>query len=417
MAASAVFGAFLFPVFPDFPSWILLVVIGSVATVGFARLRGLRERSAAVAAESARLRFVIEHVSDWIFLLDGDGRIDYANSTACQALGYEAGDLAGRSVEELEADPEAGALRDLTGRCRNGAVAPVEIVFRRRDQSRVSAEVGCTAISAGGTVVIHLAARDITVRKQLDQKVREARQWESLGALTGGLAHDFNNLLTSVMGNASLAREILSGDREAIALLEGVEQAGERCAGLIHLMLATSGYRPRTGERLRVDELVHSTIQGQALPPGVSVRVEAESCELESDRATMETLLNGLIANATESYGADSGEVTVSVKVSDAPRLGQASFEEGKVGPGPYLGIVVEDRGCGMTDEVAERAFNPFYSTKFTGRGLGLPAVRGIVRAHSGVLWMRTRPGGGTRVEVWLPTASYHLGAQFKTHV
>jgi signal transduction histidine kinase len=218
------------------------------------------------------------------------------------------------------------------------------------------------------------------------------------------------------MGNASLAREMLAEDREAMGLLAGVEQAGERCAGLIHLMLATSGYRPRIVEKVRVDRLLQQAIANRTLPQGVRIRAEAEACEIESDHATIETLLDGLIVNAAESYTA-GGEVTVTVRIGPVPKLGKASFEEGKVGPGTYLGIVVEDHGCGMTGDVAERAFNPFFTTKFTGRGLGLPAVRGIVRAHSGVLWMRTKPGEGTRIEVWLPVSSYHLSASTTAHV
>jgi len=417
VAAAGLFGASVFPVFPGAASWVLLAAFGSILIVGFARLRGFRDRSAAIAAESARLRFVIEHVSDWIFLLDEDRKIEYVNRTACEALGFETADLLGRPLEEFEAETPNAALPALLGLCRDGVVPPAEVVLRRGDGSPVTAEVSCSAIQTQKRLVIHVAARDITERKQLDRKLREARQWESLGALSGGLAHDFNNLLTSIMGNASLVRDIVAVDREALALLEGVEQAGERCAGLIRLMLATSGHRPSALEKVRVDELLRETLAAKPLPKGVSVRVESEACEFESYRATMQTLLNGLLANAAEAYGESGGEVAVSVRLGELPRLGQASFEEGKAGPGPYLGVVVEDRGCGMSCDVAERAFNPFFTTKFTGRGLGLPAVRGIVRAHSGILWMRTGPGEGTRVEVWLPAAGYHLSAPLQTHL
>jgi PAS domain S-box-containing protein len=417
MVAAGLFGAFVFPVFPGAASWVLLGALGSILVVGFARLRGFRDRSAAVAAESARLRLVIEHVSDWIFLLDESRKIEYVNRTACRALGFESTELLGRPLEELEAETQNAALPSLVEQCRDGTVTPAEIVLRRGDGSQVTAEVSCSAIRTRETLVIHVAARDVTERKQIDRKLREARQWESLGALSGGLAHDFNNLLTSIMGNAALAREIVAVDREAVTLLEGVEHAGERCASLIHLMLATSGYRSAARETVRVDELLRETIAARPFPKGVSVRVDSEACEFESDRATMLTLLNGLLANAAESYGESGGEVAVCVRLGELPRLGQASFEEGKARPGKYLGVVVEDQGCGMAGDVAERAFNPFFTTKFTGRGLGLPAVRGIVRAHSGILWMRTKPGEGTRVEVWLPAASYHLSAPLPTHV
>lgn len=86
-----------------------------------------------------------------------------------------------------------------------------------------------------------------------------------------------------------------------------------------------------------------------------------------------------------------------------APRNSDVSFSEGDAGPGECLGIIVEDAGCGMPPEVLARAFDPFFSTKFPGRGLGLPAVRGLVRAYSGKLLLETAQGRGTRVEVWLP--------------
>jgi two-component system cell cycle sensor histidine kinase/response regulator CckA len=415
IVGAALFGLFINPVYPAPGSWVALAGLGSVLTYSFARLRNLRNRTAMVAEESARLRFVMERVSDWIFLVDDNGKIQYVNQTACEQLNYSADQLIGMSIDELEGEPGNAAISGLAARSRDGAVPPAEIIFHRPNGSPVTAEVSCTAIRTGDSGVVHVAARNITERKQLDQKLREAIQWESLGALTGGVAHDFNNLLTAIMGNASLAREMISPKDPAAPLLGAVEKAGERCAELIRLMLAASGYRPRTIGTLRVDEMAHEAVK--ALPPGVRIDVQAETCEFVSDRATIDTLLRGLIANAVESYGDGPGEVSVRVRLGPVPRLGEASFAEGEPGTGTYLGIIVEDRGCGMPGEVVERAFNPFFTTKFTGRGLGLSAVRGIVRAHAGILWMKTQPGAGTRVEVWLPAAGYHQSAQISAHV
>lgn len=408
IGGSAVFGALIFPVRPTPASWIALVVFGSAFAIGFAVLRDQRRLSDAIAQESARLRFVVEHVSDWIFMVDGNGRISYANRAACEQTGYTLNQLRGRPLPTLEADPQTQVLSKLVSECGKGPVMPTEAVFSKAGGSKVIAEVSCTSIPVISGRVIHVAARDITERKQLDQKLREARQWESLGALTGGLAHDFNNLLTAIMGNASLARELVAANPDAVELLLSVERAGDRCAELIRLMLATSGYRPRHTERIRVDRLAEDAIAARETPSGVRIVLRSEPCELQSDGATVRTLLSGLIENATESYGNACGEVTVTVLTARAPHLEAGSFQEGEPRDGLYVGIAVEDKGCGMTREVVERAFNPFFTTKFTGRGLGLPAVRGIVRAHSGILWMRTAPNEGTRVEVWLPAAGYH---------
>jgi signal transduction histidine kinase len=214
------------------------------------------------------------------------------------------------------------------------------------------------------------------------------------------------------MGNASLAREMLLPQDPVAPLIGAVEESGERCAELIRMMLATSGYRPRGIATLRVDEMARGIASSAKTPTyGVRIDVRAEPCTFESDRGTIDTLLRGLISNAIESYGGAPGDVTVTVGIAQAPEPGGKSFEEGLARDGDYLCIAVEDRGCGMSPEIVERAFNPFFSTKFTGRGLGLPAVRGIVRAHDGLLRMQTRPGAGTRVEVWLPIESYHQSA------
>jgi len=403
MLGAGFFGLFVLTEVPATANWIVLVVLGGICTYGFARLRNLRDRTAALAEESATLRFVMERVSDWLFLVDEKGCIRYANQSACAQLRFTPEELLDRPVAELEAESQSGALAELVEQSRNGGAAPAEIVLKRSDGSQVAAEVSCTAIRTGGSLLVHVAARDITDRKQLDQKLREALQWESLGALTGGLAHDFNNLLTAILGNASLVREMLQPNDPAAPLLGAVESAGERCAELIRLMLATSGYRSRNLTTLSLDRIAHEAAAARGLPQTVDVEVKAEACAFFSDYATIDTLLRALITNAAESYGTGPGKVAVSVHSGLLPSLEKGSFQEGEPLGGDYVGIVVEDQGCGMTRDVVERAFNPFFTTKFTGRGLGLPAVRGIVRAHGGVLWMNTKSGEGTRVEVWLP--------------
>jgi two-component system cell cycle sensor histidine kinase/response regulator CckA len=171
------------------------------------------------------------------------------------------------------------------------------------------------------------------------------------------------------------------------------------------MMLATSGYRPRYNERLQIDQMLDWMLANRQLPPNIRISREVQSAPFHGDRRSLDTLLWSLISNAAEAYGEDEGVVRVSIRYGTPPPAERASFEEGDAGPGECLGIIVEDRGCGIDPIVLERVFDPFFSTKFTGRGLGLPAVRGIVRAYSGRLLLLTTAGQGTRVEVWLPPA------------
>jgi PAS domain S-box-containing protein len=407
----AVFASFISPYPPAPENWIALAVIGPLFSTGFAHLRYIRERNLATARELARFKFIGDHASDWILLLGESGNIRYVNLRAAMDLGWSGDALTGTHIESVAPGTQHKTLRMAIELARAGTPKPFEIAFERRDGSITLMEVVCTAVRTGEEQVIYAAARDINERRQIEKKLLEIRHWESLGALAGGLAHDFNNLLTSILGNASLAHDIVSADHETAPMLEGIISATERSADLVRLLLATAGYRSRFSEQLRLDQLLDWTLAHQKLPENVSVArdvaKEAETVPFLGDRRSFETLLCSLISNAAEAYGKERGQVRVAIRSGRAPALARdtraARFEEGDPGPGECIGIVVEDRGSGMSPEVLNRAFDPFFSTRFTGRGLGLPAVRGIVRAYSGKLLLETAPGEGTRVEVWLP--------------
>jgi PAS domain S-box-containing protein len=402
MAGGALFSFALFPQFPTFGNWIILAALGPLLATGFAYMREIHETSRSAAAESARLRYISDHVSDWIFLTGESGVIQFANATACRELGFSTEQLAGRTIESLTPEWQRADVRDLLAQSAKGKALRSEIVFERRDGSMAHVEVGCTAVRANGEMIVHFAARDITERRQLEKTLRDARQWESMRVLAGGVAHDFNNLLTSIMGNAALARQALTGNAAA-GLLADVERAGERAAELVRMMLATAGYRPSYNAWLRMDRLLDGVLESHPIPEHIRLSGNVPAFLFSGDRQSLEILLWSLIANAAESYGESPGEVTVCICSGAASPGPKENFEEGEVGQQQCLHIAVEDHGCGMTQEVLEKAFDPFFTTKFTGRGLGLPAVRGIVRSYSGRLGLKTAPGEGTRVEVWLP--------------
>jgi PAS domain S-box-containing protein len=403
---TAIFVSLFFSNTPGPVNWVALAILGPLLAMGFAHVRYIRQRGIATARELERFKFIGDHASDWILLLDALGSISYANHMACAGLGWTDQQLKGRRIESLVPEWQGPDLTALLGETRSGMSRPIEVTFERADKSLVLTELGCTAIHTQGDQVIYAVARDITERKKIDQKLQEVRRWESLGVLAGGLAHDLNNLLTSILGNAFLVREHLVPDHVTGPLLDGIVVAGERSADLIRMLLATSGYRPRYNEQLELDQILDGMLASRSLPSNIRLSRETDGAAFTGDRRSFDTLLWSLISNAADAYGKDDGEVRVTIRAGIAPETGRASFEEGDAAPGEGLGIVVEDRGAGMGPEVLARAFDPFFSTKFTGRGLGLPAVRGIVRAYSGKLCLQTATGKGTRVEVWLPFAN-----------
>lgn len=406
----AFFAVFLFPEPPAPPSWIALAILGPLSATGFAHLRLLRDEHQAAAKDLASFKFIGDHASDWILLLDATGSIRYANLQACSELGWTGQELLGRNLETFVMEMERATLNTLLEAAKSGAARPVELTFLRRDKPPAIIELSCTGVRSGEDQVFHVAARDIGERKRIEDRLREVRRWESLGALAGGLAHDFNNLLTSILGYATLAKDSLPREHEANLMLDNIIMAGERSAELVRMLLATSGYRPRYNELLQMDRLLDWLLLNRPLSPDITVSRQVESLRYAGDRRSLETLLWSLIANAAESYGDEKGEVRVTIRTGRPSAAGKISFEEGDLEPGECLGIIVEDSGCGMSQDVLDRAFDPFFSTKFHGRGLGLPAVRGIVRAYSGKLLLDTTPGGGTRVEAWLPQSGQTTG-------
>jgi CheY-like chemotaxis protein len=240
-------------------------------------------------------------------------------------------------------------------------------------------------------------------RRQLEEQLRQAQKLESLGLLAGGVAHDFNNLLTGILGNASLVLEILSPPEPERSMLEDVVRASERAAELTRQLLAYAGKGKFVVHPVHMSEIVReiSQLVRSSIPRQVELRMDlpAELPLVEADPSQMQQLVMNLVINAAEAIGDRVGLVEVTTSV-----LRPAD------GKGVLVCLRVHDTGCGMDESTKSQIFDPFYTTKFTGRGLGLAAVQGIVRSHNGSIEVKSRPGQGSTFEVLLPAMERYAG-------
>ncbi|GAB4439623.1 MAG: hypothetical protein OHK0015_34650 [Chloroflexi bacterium OHK40] len=250
-------------------------------------------------------------------------------------------------------------------------------------------------------------------RLALERKLLDAQHLESLGLMAGGIAHDFNNILTSVLGHAELALLSASPDEAARQSLHHVVAGSLRAAELTRQILAYAGkgrflVQPQDLNQIVTDtgELLRSTL---AVPERLSLSLATGLPPVAGDAAQLRQMLAGLIANADEALGPERPDGHISVETAEE-QLSAEDLDALLLGagrrPGRYVRLSVVDNGPGMDDETIRRAFDPFFSTKFMGRGLGLAAVHGIVRAHSGALRVESAPGQGTRFQIWLPATS-----------
>ena len=264
---------------------------------------------------------------------------------------------------------------------------------------------------------------DITARKRLEveranmqRKLLDVQRLESLGVLAGGIAHDFNNLLTGVLGNASVALMDLPETHPARGRVEALSTAARRAADLANQMLAYSG-RGHFDVR-RIDISAHiSEILGlleSTLPKKVQLRLELaeELPPVEADPSQLQQVFMNLVLNGAEAIGDNAGTVIVSTSTQHVDAAYAARLlTTDTLAAGRYVVFEVHDSGCGMDSETRERIFDPFFSTKVSGRGLGLAAVHGIVRGHRGAVNVYSAPGDGTTFKVLLPAVDGPISA------
>jgi PAS domain S-box-containing protein len=268
----------------------------------------------------------------------------------------------------------------------------------------------------GAVVSISGACVDVTEAKQaavdaerLRDELERARRLESLGLLAGGLAHDFNNLLVGIRGNTELAIRSVGSDSPARRALELVVQATDRTAELTGQLLAAAGRSRLAPEPLDINAVASESVAllRTRLGQGVEVAFELAqpSVRTRADGGQTRQAVSNLLTNASDALaGRAGGRITVRTGVQ---RLSRADFDDPafkvRSAPGDYVYVEVADNGCGMDERAMARIFDPFYSTKAAGRGLGLSLVMMTVRRHEGAIRIDSRPGGGTVCRLLLP--------------
>jgi two-component system, cell cycle sensor histidine kinase and response regulator CckA len=248
---------------------------------------------------------------------------------------------------------------------------------------------------------------DVTELKRAEQRLRESQKLESLGLLAGGVAHDFNNLLVGVVGNASLAQDMLPPDHPVSELVSGVLKAGEQAAHLTRQMLAYSGKGKFVVEPLNLSAVIPEMIG--LVRPSISKKItlhldlDEGLPSIAADRGQVQQVFMNLTLNAAEAIGSHEGLIAVRTGVEEVDDRFKRLHPETALAAGKYVFLEVRDTGCGMDEATRAKIFDPFFSTKFIGRGLGLAAVDGIMRGHKGSIAVTSVPGQGSCFTVLLP--------------
>ena len=356
------------------------------------------EEKFSVAFRSSPSAISISSLEDGRFIDVNESLLDMMGYDRCQIIDHTVGEL-GLWAEEESYD----GLIQLFG--EKGAIRDYEYAFRRQ-----SGELGLGLLSAeiidlAGESCMLAIAIDITERNRLQTQLLQAQKLEAVGRFAGGVAHDFNNLLTAIIGNAELF--LMRADAETFGHkeVEVIRRAAARAAELTGQLLILSRRQIMEPEALNLNDVI--TGMSGMLPRLVGERVghdlllDPDLKLVKADLAQTEQIVLNLVVNASEAMP-DGGKLTIATE--------NAVLDEGQlypeVEPGDYVRLSVSDTGVGMSPAVEEHIWEPFFTTKADGTGLGLATVYGAVKQLGGNVATRTEEGAGTTFEIYLPVAA-----------
>jgi PAS domain S-box-containing protein len=385
--------------------------------VGFAKItRDITERKAArddLRRSEEQFRLLVQGIIDYaIYMLDPSGRVTSWNSGAQHLKGYVANEFLGEPVSRvyIEEDRQTGIPeRALETAAREGRFA-FEGWRVRKDGSRFLADVVLDAIhdEAGDLIGFAKITRDMTERQKVQEELEASRsrlhqsqKMEMIGQLTGGIAHDFNNLLSVILGNLDLCLKRAPDDGRLRRLLTNSIEAAKRGAALTQRMLAFARRQELKSEAVDVGDLVRGMSDLLERSLGSTIQVDTNfPLRLEPvlvDGNQLELAILNLVINARDAM--PNGR-KITIAASQVPHdIGGLGHE--------CICLSVTDTGEGMDDETLAKAVEPFFTTKGIGRGtgLGLSMIHGFANQSNGRLILKSRPGEGTRAELWLPVA------------
>lgn len=358
---------------------------------------------------------LIEGIRDCaIFMLDSSGNIISWNPGAERIKGYSTAEIVGRHFSEFYTpeDRHAGVpARALNTAERTGKFEG-EGWRVRKDGTKFWASVLIDALRTpeGDLICFAKITRDMTERRLMQEQLNQSQKMEAIGQLTGGVAHDFNNLLTVVLGNLdSLSQELPADQARWRRRVDHAMRAAERAASLTQQLLAFARRQPLRPKPVEINKLLAgwTDLIRRTLPENVNIRrIEDDAAGMaEVDANQLENALLNLVVNARDAM---PGGGTLTIQTASLRLTEDDTRLLPDLKPGNYVVIYVTDTGAGMTQEVLDRALDPFFTTKPLGQGtgLGLSQVFGFVKQSGGHLKMYSRPGHGTTVKIYLPQMS-----------
>lgn len=384
-----------------------------------------RQAQEALRKSEEQYRILIENIPDILYRTDTKGTILFISPSCEDISGYTVEEAIGRQMTELFYIEPEQRKKFMEIIIENGHVNNYEEKLKRRDGSFWWASTNAHFFKdADGNIAgIEGVFRDVTVKKNLENELRQAQKMESIGTLTGGIAHDFNNILNIMIGNAELAIDDISQSNPAYYKMQSIIMAGHKASGIVKQLLSFS--RKTDMEFIPIDivpiiresvTLLHSTIPASTkiianIPQNLQATVLGHHTQIHQ-------IIINLCVNASQAMEDMSGTIEIAVEKvtihsNDYLESGvhyidgviEYAGTSGHIVNGDYVKITVTDTGTGISADIIDKIFDPYFTTKDVdkGTGMGLAVVLGIVKNHNGAIKVQSSPSKGTTFSILLP--------------
>ncbi len=368
----------------------------------------LKERQ--ITAEKERLLVTLRSIGDAVLVTDKDGKIVLMNSMAEMLTGWQQKEAAGRSIGDVLIIKTGDTVQPFfpsAGYKHSDASHQAErdkniiLIDRSGNQRQVIYTANSIAQEDSTVLGMVFVVRDITERVRMEQEIVKAQQLESLGLLAGGIAHDFNNMLTGILGYVNLVQLNAQGNDLLVKYLDLAEKALFQARDLTQQLLTFSKGGTPIKETVSVSQFLVQACTFSLR--GSKVKAEYHIAEdlwpVDVDKGQINQVINNLVINAVQAMP-EGGTIRLCAEnLSDLPR------DMPNLKPGQYVRITVEDQGKGIPQENLEKVFDPYFTTKEKGNGLGLSIVYSIIRKHGGHILVESQEGKGTTFTIYLPAS------------
>jgi PAS domain S-box-containing protein len=361
------------------------------------------------------LEMLFNTIEDMLLILDIQGNIVAHNEILGKLLGYAPGELIGRHVLSLHPPNRREEAKATLERMMAKKTEFCHIPVIGKSGQLIPVETKVMFGHWKDREAIFGISRDVSKRLQMERQTQQIEKAQSLGRMAGAIAHHFNNMLSVVVGNIEMVMEDLPPETKITGNLSDALEAAQRAVEMSHFMLTYMGQSKRT---LKVMDLCK--ICDRAIPklremmPG-NIRLLTGNLSpgpvVQADAGQIGQMLIQLVNNAKEAIGAENGEIRLSVRTLPATQIAGTAIWPPDWNPdrAEYAMLQVADTGCGIRAADIDKVMDPFFSTKFTGRGMGLAMVLGIVRAHKGALTVQSNVGLGSIFQVFFPIVNQAL--------